>query len=410
MAVTDNADAAGPVDRDDAPLAGIKVVEISMYVQGPVAGLVLASMGADVIKIEQVDRADIMRSMSGSYGVRYDEVGKAWQYAALNRGKRSLALDVTSARGKPVFHRLIAEADEFVTNLRRDALARFGADPETLHAINPTLVYARGGGFGLRGALAEDPCQDTVGMAYSGFMDVTSPNDEPNYPPGAMSDVLTGTSLASAVLAGLVRRIRTGRGDIVGTSQVQSLLWMQLMPVGLMSTTGQRMTRFSATDQPNPIFGVYPTSDGWIAIAAIHPAHWPPVAHTLGADHLLEDERFATFDKVLRNRVELAPLLAERFRTRTTREWWEALRAAGVWTSPVNKLGDLATDQHILDNEYLVTFADGCVGPPAPFDVGDWRGARGGAAEYGEHTDTILGELGYSDDEVLGLRLDRAIF
>ena len=210
----------------EGPLSGIKVVEISMYVQGPVAGLVLASLGANVVKIEQVDRADIMRSMAGSFGVRYDDAGKAWQYASLNRGKRSLALDVTSPLGKPVFHQLIADADVFVTNLRSDALVRFGADPDTLHAINPRLVYARGGGFGLRGRLAEDPCQDTVGMAYSGFMDVTAPTEEPNYPPGAMSDVLTGTGLASAVMAGLVRRIRTGRGDVVGTTQVQSLLWM----------------------------------------------------------------------------------------------------------------------------------------------------------------------------------------
>ena len=214
----------------EAPLAGLRVVELSMYVQGPVSGLVLASHGADVIKIEQVGRQDVMRSLGSMYGVRLDDRGRAWQYAALNRGKRSLALDIASDTGAQVFTRLMADADVFITNLREAALARFGADWVTLSALNPRLVYGRGGGFGLRGPLAQDPCQDTVGMAYGGFMDLSSTTDEPNYPPGALSDVLTGTSVAAAVLAGLVKRSITGKGSLVGSSQVQSLLWMQMLP------------------------------------------------------------------------------------------------------------------------------------------------------------------------------------
>jgi crotonobetainyl-CoA:carnitine CoA-transferase CaiB-like acyl-CoA transferase len=398
------------MSEDAAPLAGLRVVELSMYVQGPVSGLVLASQGADVIKIEQVGRQDNMRSMGSLYGVRLDERGQAWQYAALNRGKRSLALDIAQPGGRAVFRRLIEQADVFVTNLRQDALQRFGADWDTLSALNPRLVYGRGGGFGLDGPLAEDPCQDTVGMAYGGFMDHSSPTEEPNYPPGALSDVLTGTAVASAILTGLVKRSISGKGSLVGSSQVQSLLWMQLLPAGMAATLGETMTRFQVEAPPNPLFSVYPTADGWIAIAAIHPPQWPPIARVMGLEHLLEDERFSSFGRVIRHRAEFRPLLAERFLERPARHWWAELRAAGVWTSPVNRLGDLVDDEHVKANDYLVTFPDGFSGPPAPFEVGGWRGARTVAADYGEHTDAILTELGYGEEQLIELRVAEAIW
>jgi crotonobetainyl-CoA:carnitine CoA-transferase CaiB-like acyl-CoA transferase len=388
----------------------VRVVEISMYVQGPTAGLVLASMGADVIKIEQVGRQDIMRNQSSLYGVRLDERGQAWQYAALNRGKRALSLDLTTERGAEVFHRLIASADVFVTNLREDGLARMGADPETLRGFNPRLIYARGGGFALRGPLADDACQDTVGMAYGGFMDITSDRAEPNYPPGALSDVLTGTNLASAVLAGLVRRSITGKGEVVGTTQVQSLLWLQLLPVGMASSIGARMARFDRTSTSNPLFSVYPTKDGWLAIAVIHPHQWPPLAEAIGLEALVEDPRFDSFENRARNRGAFIQILEECFSQKTTQEWWHVLRAAGVWSSPVNKVTDLAVDEYVLENEYLVNFPDGFVGPAAPFEVGSWRGHRAVAADYGEHTDEILGELGFGEEDLVDLRVAGAIW
>ena len=119
-------------------------------------------------------------------------------------------------------------------------------------------------------------------MAFGGFMDLSSPNEEPNYPPGALSDVLTGTAVASAIMAGLVKRSSSGKGSLVGTSQVQTLLWMQLLPVGLTATIGSEMSRFAIDDAPNPLFTVYRALEGWIAIAAIHPPQWPPIAKVLG--------------------------------------------------------------------------------------------------------------------------------
>jgi crotonobetainyl-CoA:carnitine CoA-transferase CaiB-like acyl-CoA transferase len=395
---------------EDGPLAGVKVVELSMYVQGPVAGLTLASLGADVVKIEQVGRADHMRGFRSAFGVDFDDRGREWMYASVNRNKRALALDMSSDAGRGVFERLIEQADVFVTNLRESGLARFRADPETLMAINPRLVYCRGAGFGLRGPMADDPCQDTVGMAYAGFMDSTSPNDVPNYPPGSMSDILTGSNLASGAMAGLLKRSVTGKGCVVGTSQTQALLWLQLQTVGVAANLGARMERFAPDATTNPLFTVYETADGWIAIAAIQSSHWPMIARGVGRADLLDDPRFAGFGGVIANREEFRAIFVPHMRTQTTAHWWRELRAVGAWVAPVNRLEDLARDENILANDYLTTFDDGFVGPPAPFEVDGFQGVRGLAAAYGEHSDAVLSELGYSEDEITELRIQEAIW
>lgn len=398
------------LDEAEAPLAGIRVVEVTMYVQGPVCGLALASLGADVIKIEQVGSADYMRSFQAAFGVTFDDRGKEWMYASLNRNKRALTLDFTSEIGRPVFEKLIAEADVFITNLRASGLERMGLDPDTLLAINPRLVYCRGGGFVLEGPLAEAPCQDTVGMAFGGFMDVTSQGEAPNYPPGSMSDILTGTNMASGALAGLVKRSVTGKGCVVGTSQTQSLLWLELQGVGIAANLGQRVEPFRHDQTSNPLFTVYETADGWIAIAALLPPQWPTLAGILEFDHLLDDPRFGDFWKVLDNRDDFRPMMAEKMRTNSTQHWWDLLRAADLWAAPVNALTDLADDEHIRSNDYLVDFDDGFVGPPAPYFVDGHRGERGSAAEYNEHTDEILAELGHDESSILELRASGAIW
>lgn len=395
---------------DEAPLAGTKVVELTKYVQGPIGGLTLASLGADVIKIEQVGQADFMRSFASVFGIEFDDRGREWLYGSLNRNKRALTLDIASEAGRPVFERLIGEADVFITNLRDSGMARYGADSHTLLAVNPQLVYCRGGGFGLRGDLADDLCQDTVGMAHAGFMDAIAPTEVPTYPPGSLSDILTGTNMAAAVMAGLLKRARTGQGCVVGTSQTQALLWLQSQHVGAAANLGQRMDRFDSQRTWNPLFTVYETADGWIAIAALQDAHWRDLAHAAGIERWLDDPRFATFEDLVRNRAEFAPLFAAHMKGGTTDAWWRAIRGCGVWVSPVNRLEDLAANEDILANEYLVTFDDGFIGPPAMFDVDEFRGVRGGTADYGEHTEQILAELGYDTDQILELKAANAVW
>ncbi len=396
------------MSEQSGPLAGIRVVEVTKYVQGPVAGMMLANLGADVVKIELVGRQDFMRDAVMLHGVALDDRGRDWIYAAVNRNKRALAIDITSETGQPIFRRMIEQADVFLTNLRDNGLAAMGADHDTLRAINPRLVYAQGGGLGFQGPLAADPCQDTIGMAYSGFMDLTAPTEEPNYPPGSMSDVLTGTYLASGIMAALVERGVTGVGGLVRATQLQTMLWTQMLPVGMVGSLGDRMPRF-VRDEATPLYSVYPTADGWIAVAAIHSHHWPPLARTVGLGHLLDDPRFA-FENIEANKKAVADALSEAFPARPTAEWYDALRAAGVWCAPVNRLEDLPADPQVLANDYLTTFPDGFTATPTPFEVNGWGGVRGVAAGYSQHTDEILAELGVDEDTRNQLRVDGTVW
>jgi crotonobetainyl-CoA:carnitine CoA-transferase CaiB-like acyl-CoA transferase len=394
----------------DAPLAGLKVVEISMFVQGPIAGSILSSLGAQVTKIEPVGAQDPFRSFTGMFGVQLDQAGADWIFTSMNRGKRAVALDVASEEGRPVFHRLIGEADVFLSNLRGRALERMGADPATLRAVNPRLVYARGAGFGFAGEIADDPCQDTVGMAYSGFMDMVSTTEEPNYPPGALSDVATGTNLASAILAGLVRRSLTGEGSVVGTSQVQTMMWLQTIGIGFAANVGARMARFDLRKAASPMLSIYQASDGWIAVGAVTTAQWRLVATTMGLEGLLADERFATLPALIANSADAAPHLIGRFREESSGHWWRLFRQAGIWVSPVRRYDELATDPHVLANDYVVSYPDGSVGVPVPFDLDGWTGTRAPASAYGQDTDEVLAELGYDEDRRTELRVAGAIW
>ena len=170
------------------------------------------------------------------------------------------------------------------------------------------------------------------------------------------------------------------------------------------------MPRFSVAVPPNPLFHVYPASDGWVAIACIFAHHWPPAARALGVEHLLEDERFATWDGVLANAEELAAILADTTRQRTKAEWWEALQAEGVWSAPVSDVHDVATLTRAEPDRYLAEYPDGFVAPRAPFEVGAWRDTGTTAADYGEHTDEVLAELGLSAEDLLELRASGTIW
>ena len=168
------------------------------------------------------------------------------------------------------------------------------------------------------------------------------------------------------------------------------------------------MPRF-VRDEATPLYSVYPTADGWLAVAAIHAHHWPPLARTVGLGHLLDDPRFA-FENIEANKKAVADALSEAFPARPTAEWYDALRAAGVWCAPVNRLEDLPADPQVLANDYLATFPDGFTATPTPFEVNGWGGVRGVAAGYSQHTDEILAELGVDEDTRNQLRVDGTVW
>jgi crotonobetainyl-CoA:carnitine CoA-transferase CaiB-like acyl-CoA transferase len=375
------------------------------------AATLLADLGADVIKVERAGRGDFSRGLTSLHGVDLErESSRHLLWASCNRNKRAIGLDLRHADAAPVFRSLIETADIFVTNLHPEALDEMGADEATVKAANPTIVYARGSGLGEAGARALDPCQDTVGMAYSGFMFTTSvAEDEPNYPPGALSDVLSGTMLAFGVLAALRERDRTGQGQTVTSSQLQSLLWLQSLNLALAANFGKTFEAFDRTRPSSPYMNTYRCGDGrWIALGLVRREQWVTLLGIVGLEALSSDERFITVRGIREHGEQLVRRLQDQFATADAEHWLEAIRGVGLWVSPVNRLGDLATDEQVLANGYAAQGSDGWVAAAMPFSLQGYSAPTAPSPEYGADTMEVLKEIGYTPEEVVALQRSEA--
>ena len=393
------------------PLAGIRVVDLTIWVQGPLAATLLADLGADVIKVERAGQGDFSRGLRTLHGVELErESSRHLLWASCNRNKRAIGLDLRHADAAPVFRALLETADIFVTNLHPEALAELGADEASVKAANPAIVYARGSGLGEVGERALDPCQDTVGMAYSGFMFTTAADTvEPNYPPGALSDVLSGTMLAFGILAALRERERTGQGQTVTSSQLQSLLWLQSLNLALAANFGKTFEPFDRSRPTSPYMNTYRCGDGgWIALGLVRRAQWITLLGTVGLEALSTDERFITVRGIREHGEQVVRRLQERFATADAAHWLDVIRRAGLWVSPVNRLDELATDEQVLANGYAARSSDGWIAAAMPFSLQGYAAPTAPSPEYGADTVQVLTEIGYTLEEVVELQRTEA--
>ena len=389
------------------PLAGVRVIDLTIWVQGPIAATLLADLGADVIKIERMSDGDFSRGLASLHGVslrRDDQPNLLW--ATCNRNKRAISLDLRRPESAPVFRRLLADADVFITNLHPDALGKLGADEATVKAANPTIVYARGTGLGDRGPRALDPCQDTVGMAYGGFMFTAATTaGEPSYPPGALSDVLAGTMLAFGVLAALRARERSGESQSVAASQLQSLLWLQSLNLGAAANLGETFAAPDRRDPASPYMNTYRCRDDrWIALGLVRAEQWRTLLTTIGLDEAAADDRYTTPRGVHEHAAALVALLEERFASADAPDWLNRLRAAELWVAPVNQIGDLIDDDQVVANNYTSRLDDAWVAAAMPFSLQGYQPATTPAPDYGAHTMEVLGEAGYSAADIIELK------
>jgi crotonobetainyl-CoA:carnitine CoA-transferase CaiB-like acyl-CoA transferase len=280
------------------PLGGIRVLDLTIWVQGPLASMMLADLGAEVIKIEKPGQGDFAREAVSMFGQPQKFAdGRSLMFEIANRNKKAVAIDLRQPEGQQVFYRLVEPADVVVTNLHPNTLREFRVDRKTLLAIEPDLIYAHATGFGPQGPHAEDPCQDTVGMARSGFM-FSTPTAEgaPTYPPGALSDILSGTMLGFGVLAALLARERSGVAQAVWSSQLSAMMWLQYYNVAQVANMGADFAPFARTAVANPLMNVYRCADGlWIACGmAVAQRFWPDFCAVMGLPELEHDARFAT--------------------------------------------------------------------------------------------------------------------
>jgi crotonobetainyl-CoA:carnitine CoA-transferase CaiB-like acyl-CoA transferase len=392
------------------PLAGLKVVEVTHIMAGPTCGLMLADMGADVIKVERLpDGDDTRRTIPPT--IPPEPGGESAAFMMMNRNKRGIALNLRSEEGRSVLHRLVERADVLVENLRTGAMEAMGFGYETLRTKNPALIYCSLTGFGRTGPYADRGGFDLIAQGMSGLMSITGDmpaagkEPEPVKVGSPVTDITAGILAAMGVLAAYVHRLRTGEGQLVDTS---------LFEAGITLTYWQSAICLATGISPGPLGSAHPlmapyqafrTADGWLNIGAANQSNWEKLIRALDAEHLGQDPRFVTNAGRLTNLSALVELLTPYFRQRTTADWLALFDELGVPGGPVLSIGEMHADPQTQAREMVTEVQHSRLGPvktlgaPVKFSATP-ASLRRGAPLLGEHTREILLEYGYTVEEI----------
>ncbi|TDN96822.1 crotonobetainyl-CoA:carnitine CoA-transferase CaiB-like acyl-CoA transferase [Halomonas ventosae] len=398
-----------PSSRTTGSLSGIRVIDLTRVISGPFCTQILGDHGAEVIKVESPGRGDVVRAQGNMVN------GFSWYFAQFNRNKRSVTLDLRQEAGRAVLHRLLEGGDVLVENFRPGVLAKMGLDDETLRAQYPHLVVGRINGFGSTGPYRDRPAYDFIAQAMSGFMGVNGPADgEPMRAAPPISDMVASQNLAFGICAALVRRERSGQGDIVETALTNGLIGM----MGYLAAEFFATDRIPArTGNDHPMlypYGLFRASDGEVAIAPSNDAMVERLFRALGMLHLLDDERFADNNRRMANREALRECLTAVTETRSVDAWIDHLNRAGVPCGRVHDLRETFADPQVQAQQMRIELDQGELGriPVTGFPV---KMQEAPAAVHhpvprlGEHTREILAELGLDEDELKALEAQGVI-
>lgn len=373
------------------PLQGIKVVEIGQALAGPLSGVILADLGADVIKIEKPDGGDDARL----WGPMATE-DASLMFNATNRSKKSVILDLKSADDLKKLYALIEQADICIQNLRPGVAAKGGFGPDDLTAVNPRLIYCGISAFGEEGPLNRHPGMDPLAQAYGGVMTLTGrADDPPTFCAPAINDTATGMWAVIGALAALEERRQTGKGKVIGTSLFESAVHWVSGPLNAFNYTGEETVRTGAASANLVPYQVFDTADRPICIAAGNNRLFLKFAQVMGKPEWCDDARFNKPAARFENRAVLLPLIAEIFLTDTCDAWIAKIESVGVPCSPVNDIASLSKTeqlaavgmvQQVPDRDFRITTL------PITLD-GKRPAIRFPSPKLGEHTDEVLGAL-----------------
>jgi CoA:oxalate CoA-transferase len=399
-------------------LEGIRIIDWTIFQQGPVATAMLGDLGAEVIKIEERERGDPGRGMARIAGVDLKNTPNFY-FEANNRNKKSITLDLKKPEAREIVYQLVAKADVFVQNFRLGVPARLGLDYASLRSHNPRLIYASVSGYGPEGPDAAEPSYDQMGLARSGIMFMAG---EPDMPPlqigGGIADQMGGIMLAYGILAALVARGRSGLGQEVDTSHLGSMLMLQGLNVSHRLMRGFAFPRVSRRSPFNPLWNHYRCADDeWICLGMPQgDRYWANFCRAIGRPELGTDPRFIDDTNRAAHGAEAAALLDEIFASRPRGEWMRMLHEGGdfIYTS-VNTVDDLPDDPQVRVNDYVVDFDHPRYGPiqvvGMPVRLRETPGSvRLPAPEFGQHTEEILIDvLGYDWERIDQLRRSEVI-
>ena len=396
------------------PLAGIRVVELGLWVAGPATAGILADWGAEVVKLEMTTGDPMRRLFTAVYGL--DEE-RCPPFELYNCGKKSVALDINHADGLAIVHKLVATADVFVTNMRPKFLARVGLDHAGLLARHPALVYASLTAYGLEGPDSDAPGYDMAAFSgRSGIAERATPKGAaPPVLPGGLGDNVSAVTMVAGIAAALFHRQRTGQGQLVSTSLLRAGVYSIGMDVSARLGLGRAASPPPRHKPHNPLMNPYCAGDGkWLwLVGAESQRHWPGVLAALGCSELRDDQRFATARERRRNAEELVRIFDDRTARRTRDEWGAVFAEHDVWWAPINSIDDIMTDPQVIASG-AYTQVPAAVGQPPPAGFNgvstpvDFGGLpcrpAGPPPAIGADTDALLDALGIDSAERARLR------
>ncbi len=384
------------MSSNQPPLAGIRVLEVGNYMAAPFCGMQLADLGAEVIKVENPDGGDQVRSSAPLIE------GEGSAFMRLNRNKRSIALDLKSDRGKAIFRKLVSTADVVVENLRPGTMRDLGLDYAVLQAINPGLVYVAASGWGQDGPLRDQPGMDIMAQARSGLMSITGTEGADPVKVGVpVCDLVCALYAALAAVAALHARRETGAGQFIDVSLLEAGVSLAIWEAGLFFATGEIPRASGSAHQSAAPYQAFRAADGWLTIGATTKFNWAALCRALGLQALMSDARYLDASLRHRNRKSLASTIESVTRTKPAAHWLAVLGEAGVPCAPIQDFSQVFSDPHLLARQYFWDAPHTKVGSvrqlgsPMRFSKTPVRRDRA-APLLGEDTADLLAELGLS--------------
>ena len=392
------------------PLEGIKVLDLTRVLAGPFCTMILADMGAEVIKVEQPGKGDDTRQ----FGPPFQE-GESAYFLSVNRNKKSITLDIKSAKGKEILGRLIQRSDVLVENFRPGALKKLGFDYEAASAINPRLIYASVSGFGQTGPWSAKPGYDLAIQGLGGIMSITGDADGPPYKVGvSQADLTAGLYAAQGVLLALFAREKTGRGQLVDVGMLDCQLAMLSFQAGIYFMTGVSPMRKGNQHPTICTYGTFKARDRYINIAVGNDKLWHKLCALIGLEKIRDNPDFATNPSRVQHRDQLFPIIQDEIGKNDSAHWLALFEEHGIPSGPILSIEEALAQPQAAAREMVVTMQHRILGEikqaGIPVKLSETPGGIANPPPcLSEHTDAVLENLGYSGADIQAMRAGGAI-